>query len=65
MNEARVRIWVEGVISLAASGGSHEIERDPELNALEALIEDEEVTPQGVVLSTTDGSRWLVSVTRL
>jgi len=65
MTQKKVREWVEGVLSLASCGGSHEIERDEELTELQHKFEDTELTKAGLVLVAGDGQRFLVRVEKL
>ena len=57
-----VRSWVDGVLSLASCGGSHEIERDEELRELAESVEDGSAREDGFVVTDEAGRRFLVSV---
>ena len=65
MTILQIQNWIHGIVELTMSGSSHEIELDPELSGMAEFVHDCEPTENGLVLTTTDGPRYLVTVTRL
>jgi hypothetical protein len=56
---------VQGVLSLCACGGSHEIERDEDLCAGMDLLDETEIVEDGIILKLENGDRYKVTVTKL
>lgn len=57
--------WVQGCLLLAGCGGAHEIDRNADLCRQADTIADVDATPDGVIITLDDGTRYAVRVTRI